>query len=350
MTTEKVLDRLQKMKAMAEGAKAIGSEQEAQAFADMLQKLLLDHKLQMSDLEFQKMEAEQPVEQHTIDQFKHGMKFKNKRVEWQETLAQIVADAHFCRIMVTERTNLITLIGRAEDIAVSEYLFVTLCRALDKIADLELWKYRYEQIKTYGKRGGPAAKGFRASFVNAFLGRLRQRFAEQRAARVNGQSTALTRIDKSTKAVNDYINNLNCSTAKDISRSVKFHAEGVKRGRDAADKINLRPLAVATQGQSVYKLLDAGARMATITSRGIVNEIIAAKGKQYADEPAVIRIVEYTNPSGESCFGVVWDGEQNIHRYEQTSEFICNPRVIFSLECICRATVNPACVIHGVSQ
>ena len=52
---------------MAEGAKAIGSEAEAQAFAEMLQKLLMDHKLEMTDLEFEEMEKEQPVERHMID-------------------------------------------------------------------------------------------------------------------------------------------------------------------------------------------------------------------------------------------------------------------------------------------
>lgn len=72
--------------------------------------------------------------------------------------------------------------------------------------------------------------------------------------------------------------------------------------------------------------------MATITTRAIIDGIIAAGGRQYEDEPPVIRIVEYTSQSGETVYGVVWEGDRDPHRYDRETAYIHNPRVIFSAE------------------
>jgi hypothetical protein len=52
MTQEKILDKLGKIKAHMESAQEIGNEAEAQAFAAMLQSLLLKHKLEMTDIQY----------------------------------------------------------------------------------------------------------------------------------------------------------------------------------------------------------------------------------------------------------------------------------------------------------
>lgn len=72
--------------------------------------------------------------------------------------------------------------------------------------------------------------------------------------------------------------------------------------------------------------------MATFDNRHIIDAIIAAKGRQYDDEPPVLKIVEYKNAWGRIAWGVVWQGESYPDRYEHESQFIHAPRVIFQLE------------------
>jgi hypothetical protein len=64
--------------------------------------------------------------------------------------------------------------------------------------------------------------------------------------------------------------------------------------------------------------------MATIDSKEIIDRIIAANGKEYEDEPPVIKIVKYQNGWGNDTFGVIWEGE-NPFRYDIESDYVRNP-------------------------
>ena len=70
--------------------------------------------------------------------------------------------------------------------------------------------------------------------------------------------------------------------------------------------------------------------MPTINSRKIIDEIIAANGRQYSDEPPVVRIVQYTNAWGNIAYGVVWEGMDDPYRYDRETEFVQNPKVIWT--------------------
>ena len=75
--------------------------------------------------------------------------------------------------------------------------------------------------------------------------------------------------------------------------------------------------------------------MATFTSRAIVDRLIAGGGWETPDDhdapdnPQVIRIVEYTTPEGQVCWGVVFAGDRDPHRYEVPSQWVRYPRVIY---------------------
>ena len=51
--TDKLLDKLMKLKANMEGAKEIGNLEEADAFAGFLQKMLYENNMTMTDLEIE---------------------------------------------------------------------------------------------------------------------------------------------------------------------------------------------------------------------------------------------------------------------------------------------------------
>lgn len=73
--------------------------------------------------------------------------------------------------------------------------------------------------------------------------------------------------------------------------------------------------------------------MATINSRELVEQIIARNGEAREEsvvadgpdgEPAVVKIVEYTNAWGGQSYGLVFEGE-NTDRYNRPTEFVRNP-------------------------
>jgi hypothetical protein len=238
MTKERILDKLQKIKAHQESAEEIGNEAEAQAFAEMLQKLLFTHRLEMSDLDFEKMEKEEPIEKHAI-RYPEDLKHKKSRVIWRERLTSMAARAHFCRILVHRGSSQCTLVGRKSDIEIAEYMVVTLMSAARRLSKSADAKYRRET-------GLGAASGFRDSWLAAFIGRLEQRFDELRREHETTSSVALVRVNKSEAAVLGFMKQF--GKANSIGQLNASNSEGWHRGTAAANAINLKANAMKDGG------------------------------------------------------------------------------------------------------
>lgn len=246
MTTEKILDKLQKIKAHAESAAAIGSEAEAQAFAEMLNRLLVEHKLEMSDLEFERQDATNPVDQALINFSDEGVKVRRTRVSWIEKLASLVARNHCCRILVHPGSSNITLVGRREDRAVAEYMIVTLVRATESMSKKEHQKYCWQVYQRDGNCS--AARGFKEAFITGFIRRLFDRFEEikrQRESETN-TSTGLMRISKDDAAAEAFVEALKPKKATALARLEVNNGEGYRRGVKAADSVNLKANAIGS--------------------------------------------------------------------------------------------------------
>lgn len=71
--------------------------------------------------------------------------------------------------------------------------------------------------------------------------------------------------------------------------------------------------------------------MSTINNKMIVDSLIRNNG-YYEDDPRVVMIVEYTTKWGGIAYGVSWVTEDKVRqqRYTIESEFIINPKVIWS--------------------
>lgn len=266
---DKIIEKLAKLRAHAESADKIGSTQEAEAFAAMLQKLLNKHKLEMTDIEFQQEEQDEPVEQHPVNW--QDVKVRSTRVAWIEQLAIIITRAHFCRMLVHSGSSRITIIGRKSDAAVAEYMLVTLVRAAEKIARFERRAYRREckrrctycgesreahvmlmlQGDSHPYARGDAGEGFKVAFLASFTSRLRERYEAERKAQENVSELALVRFNRADGAVKDFMTNMKTRRAS-IVRGSRFtgNAEGRRRGRAAADNIGLRANAVGAGGQA----------------------------------------------------------------------------------------------------
>lgn len=258
---EKILDKLQKIKAHADSAEKIGSVEEAQAFAEMLQKLLIKHNLDMSDLEFERHEAEEPIDRFDIDWEKHGLRTKRTRILWEQELASAVARAHFCRILVHHDSNKITLVGRKSDAEVAEYLIVTLRRSAKKIAYLSLNEFIREcknraicmvcgtakedhvfMAHDFQREEITEHHGFKAAFLNSFVTRIRQRLEETSKSSTGSNCTALVRVNRIETALKNYMGQFGKVKALRVREAM--NAEGHRRGYEAANSVNLAGNAV----------------------------------------------------------------------------------------------------------
>ena len=235
---EKIVDKIRKLKAHAESAEMIGSEAEAQAFAAAMQRLMNEHTVTMTDIEFKDYERDEPVDEWRIDYSKYDdIKVKSSRIAWIERLSSIVAKAYHCQILVTQGSSSIILVGRSSDCEVAEYMIVTLQRSAEKLARKEYGAY-FRKCQREGNVN--AARGFRTAFLQGFVMRLAARLEEERDQQMTSSSTALVRVDKKMRAIVDFMSGRSYGKSKALRSRASLNAAGVARGRKMADDVDLR--------------------------------------------------------------------------------------------------------------
>jgi len=71
--------------------------------------------------------------------------------------------------------------------------------------------------------------------------------------------------------------------------------------------------------------------MGTFNDKKIIDHFIEHNG-YYEDDPRVIRIVEYVNNWGGTCWGVVYIQDPPImwFRYDLETDFVHNPKVLWT--------------------
>lgn len=239
---DKIIDKIRKLHAMAEGAKAIGSEQEAQAFAGMVNQMLNKHRLELTDIQFEEQRKTEPVESSEINWATHDIPTRKVRIEWIERLAKIVALAHTCDIMVLPGSSRIWLVGSASNRAVAEYLLVTLMRAAEKIAEKEYVRFYY---KCRDEGDVTRARGYRSAFLLGFIDRINQRFDEaKRKMQGDDTGTALVRFNQEKADVSAFfIARDNKKSAHGLSHSLRNIA-GYRDGQKKADDMSIDANAV----------------------------------------------------------------------------------------------------------
>jgi hypothetical protein len=203
VTTDKVLDKLAKLKAMAEGEAKLGNSAAAEAFASMINAMLLKHELSMEDIPVPGA-PEEPIVEVSVGRDAHGIPRSRSRVAWQEALAHVVAPAHLCKFLVTSGSNRITFVGTRSNATVCEYAYGVLAAAADRMSVEARDKYWREHRNDPDFRSG----NFRAAWLMGFILRIGERFAEARRREVEATgntSTALIRLDQALVRAKGYV-------------------------------------------------------------------------------------------------------------------------------------------------
>ena len=231
MTTDKVLDKLAKLRAARDGEAQLGNTAAAEAFAGMINTLLLKHEL--SELDIPLNVVEDPIIELMVDQRAHGIKFSGVRVGWQEVLAQIVAKAHMCKILVHPRTNFITLVGTKTNTTVAEYAYGVLVTAADKMANRARQTYWNEHRNDPDFESG----NYRQAWLTGFIQRIAERFEEARRQEVqasSNSSTALVRLNQQLVRAQAHIDEKYKKKASTVHLQTGLRS-AKEAGRKAAD-------------------------------------------------------------------------------------------------------------------
>lgn len=254
---QKIIDRLVKMQASRDSEAKIGNEQAAEAFAAAINKMLIEYELNPSELDYARTSDRDPIIEKMVDPAKFRYQGENDskpradygkktRVAWQEALAGVVARAHLCAFLVHRESNKIWFVGTEAHATVAEYVFTVLLTNADYMAEKEHYHYALKC-----KREGRAkdARGYKGSWLMAFVDRVEQRLQQARKEAVQtetshvpgGESQALMRLNGAMIKVQQYMDHKfhgrGSRYAKSLMARGGHHADGARDGKAAADRM-----------------------------------------------------------------------------------------------------------------
>lgn len=260
---KEIIEKIKKLQQMAKSAKEVSTEDEAQAFSTAMQRLMLKHKVTMSEVEHASLDKEDPCDKLSVHE-NYGRPLKKARILWQESLAKAVCKAHFCRMLVTERSSVLVFVGRLTDLEAAASTFGYMASVAENMADKAYTKAYSVAWKTEGywerKNALHEMKGFRYSFLLGFAQRLGERYDEELEKMKQEQQgaageTALIRLTDAMKVVNEWASkNLCIVKANNSSRGISNGA-GYDEGKNAANDIKMRgDSAKVSDGRSQKRL------------------------------------------------------------------------------------------------
>lgn len=236
---EKTIDIIKKLLAHADSARDLGNLEEAEAFAGKANRLLLEHKLTMSEVEMQAEDVDDPFEVTNVDMADGSISHlkRGNRLSWLEDLAVAVANAHFCRLLVVRGTRRFRLVGRESDREIAEYLLRTLADAAIRQAR----RHTDKVCREAREAGLPAPKMPKASYLRGFVDAVSQRLYDmRREVEEEGGQFALVRFDEVNKALTQYMEQRfpHLSKAAGLGRSA-YDYDSYRAGQDGGSRASL---------------------------------------------------------------------------------------------------------------
>jgi len=251
---EKVLEKLRKLNAMAESAAELGSEHEAQAFAQKVQELLSAYKLSQADIAGGDRKVEEPINVTYIRWQDIGENPRKVRVAWTERLAYLVAQAYYCDFIVSGwGGNIGMLVGAETDRRIAAYMYTTLGRFLKKLVEIEYAK-KWRECTALGDV--TLCRGFKAGFTYGFLVRLKERFDEEvRPKTPTSQSLAIVHVRADAlKRVKEWVaDNMETKPVRGTQLD-DGSRDGRERGKKAADDLDLSKKAIEKTGTQAAQI------------------------------------------------------------------------------------------------
>lgn len=258
-----IIDKLQKLIAMEQSAREIGSLAEASAFAGKVQELLTKHKLTMDDVEIKARKEEEPIQWEPVTPAERRWK---KMDLWRQIIADSVAKSNTCAYIAISPDMLkkarvsvpmFFFVGRRSDRDLCKTLFFHFVDAATRAA-VSSWQIEIDEkdkllVKRYGrvhveylrkeinalqlKHRRHFMNGFYQGFAMTIAKRLQE--AKAKAEAECNNTTAIVHIDEDEKLVKEEIAG-KTKTQVSKSRTQKSEA-GLLAGMDSGNAICLNP-------------------------------------------------------------------------------------------------------------
>src|SRR5699024_9360025 len=160
--------------------------------------MLVAHKLSAEDVPLGAQKIEIGETRYEPDDW--GQRRMKQRSSWQMKLANSIARAHLCRLLVPYKSNAVIFVGERSDRECAVYVFAKLVHVCERICQKKYREARREGINT---------RGFMTSFYHGFSDavseRVRAQIIKSRGDIEKGSTSALVRMDASRKARDDYM-------------------------------------------------------------------------------------------------------------------------------------------------
>lgn len=195
---EGILEKLRKLMAHKDSAEEIGNQAEAEAFARKVAYLLNQHKLTEDDVK-DHAERKNRISSDDVDFDTYGLGKKPRRVLWTERLGNVIAENYFCKMLVNPGSNTLSFAGRPMDREIAVFVFVTLARAAQKMAEK---MHKKKELVRHLLDEPMDLRGFKDAFYLGFVEGIRDRLEEMRKSFQEenpGFALVLTRHDVAMK-------------------------------------------------------------------------------------------------------------------------------------------------------
>lgn len=267
--TRKVIEKVKAVIRQAEGEREVGNFAAADNILAMAQDMLRRHKLDMTALDLETEDVQNPIGESMYDPHEHGLPKTNMLLEWQHFLAAAVAEAHFCTVLGWSNTNIMLFIGREGDREIAVYLYVFLVRTAVRFGEQE-WRQHHAAEMWWMGRDDLMYEMRREEYLNSFYfgfaQQVQARYAERGVAyrRAEGwepepadgptgpaggeASAALVRLSDAMSRVVAYTLRLTGGVQTDISAAGRQHEAGFERGREHGRRVRLEAN-VMTEGE-----------------------------------------------------------------------------------------------------
>lgn len=260
---QRIIDKLVKMQAQRDSEAKIGNAAAAEAFAGMINRMLIEYELNPTDLDYARATDRDPVIEIRVDLTKYRIDKVKRRVAWQESLARVVAKAHLCSFLVVKGTNQIIFVGTRAHALVAEYAFGVLVPAAHDLSIKERLRYSQKRIREGANRRD--IYGFREAWLSAFVQRIAERFDEARKEAVEtntvnpgDHTTALVRLNGAMTKVQEHIDakfGKKRRYASALNGGSSHNADGRAWGRAAADRMPIGRRGITASTGTVRGLL-----------------------------------------------------------------------------------------------
>lgn len=222
--SDKIIDKIRKLQLQSESAKKIGNENEALAFAEKAQNLMIQYQIEISELQI----PDDPIYFEKINWNEFNFETTYRRQSWIETLSSLIANKNGCKIANQTKSNNIYVYGTEINRKITIHIIGNTVSFINKIADQKYRKFYYECKKNDELF---LTKGFKKSFLWGFIRALNERYV------TISDEKSLQVVGKELSRVQEFMKDLNKS--KPTKRVDIINYDGYNAGQESANNIEI---------------------------------------------------------------------------------------------------------------